>query len=65
MTARVSRRKLGRSLARRARALADDALYLGGAASIVYGVSLVHEPSAWGVGGLFALGLAYLIGRAQ
>lgn len=39
----------------------DDALYLAGAAAVTYGAHLIYQPAAYIVGGLFALGLAYLI----
>lgn len=34
-----------------------DVVVFGGLAAIVYGVSLVHEPSAWIVGGSAAFGM--------
>ncbi len=39
----------------------DDLLYLIGAAAVTYGAHLVYPPAAYIVGGLFSLGLAYII----
>lgn len=46
------------------RATASDMLLLGGAAAMIYGVSLVHVPAAWAFAGLLAALSGWLLGRS-
>lgn len=44
------------------KSIVDDIFVLAGAASLVYGVSLIHVASAYIVGGLLAIAMGVFIG---
>ena len=40
-----------------------EALLLGGACALTYGIAQIYVPAAWIAGGLLALGLGWRLGR--
>ena len=48
-----------------ARELLSDVAILGGAAAIVFGVSLLHPAGAWIVGGVLVGAFGVLLGRSE